>query len=180
MNHGCLYIHPGLFGCQTSLECAKYKAECLWVCHVTSCVLCFPIVESKKGLIMLKIVCINYSSHERNPLCSFNFIQFPRIFYPFFNCVSTFHWLVLVQHWHIRFREPSQVGVLIYYDPMAACFINVENCKLNPESPNLRFVSRFSNVNIKGQKSAIQLLWNGDSMLWVRCHLNSVDRPILF
>lgn len=145
-------------------------------CHVFCSLLLH--CESKKGLIMLKTVGINNSSRARKPLCTFSFIQFPRNAYPFFNCVSTFHWLVLVHHWHIRFPEPSQVRVLIYYDPMAPCFINVENCKLNPESPNLRFVSRFSNVNIKGQKSAIQWLWNGDSELWVTCHWNSTDRPI--
>lgn len=45
-------IHPGLFACQTSLECADYKAGCLWVCDGTSCVLCFLIAEPKKELIM--------------------------------------------------------------------------------------------------------------------------------
>lgn len=49
-------IHSGLFGCQTSSECADYKAECLSFSRVMSCVLCFLIVESKEGLIMSEIV----------------------------------------------------------------------------------------------------------------------------
>lgn len=82
-------IHPGLFACQTSLECADYKAGCLWVCDGTSCVLCFLIAEPKKELIMsgkknlifptpaTPFARIRYSGHERKPptVASFNFAE---------------------------------------------------------------------------------------------------------
>lgn len=146
-------IHSALFCCRSSLECADYKAECLWFCHVMSCVLCFLTVESKKGLIMLKIgffflfapnsSSLKDSGHEgkRHSLVSAS---------------SSFAVSIHTHQvsWAFRGRSADLLWSWVY--PTASRFANVENRKLNPESPNLRFVLCFSNVNIKVQKSAKQ------------------------
>ncbi len=162
-------IHPGLFCCQTSLECADYKAECLWFCRVTSCVLFFLVVESKKGLIKLKIVFFSLSSKilllwniqvtKENLTVSVS-TRFAELF-PSLNWVLIFQWLVSVHRHQVSWAGRSADLLRSRVYPTASRFINVENCKLNPERPNLRFVSCFSNVNIKGQNSANQGLPNG-------------------
>lgn len=172
-------IHPGLFCCQTSLECADYKAECLWFCHVTSCVLCSLVVEWKKGLIMSKIVPLpppllwniqvmigNFKGFRFNQLHRASFSLFLFSFSFFFISINC--QLIDVNSHTSGFLSPPQpVAALICYDlhfyPAASRLANVENCKLNPESPNLRLVSCFSNVHIKGakKKNAKQGLSNG-------------------
>ena len=101
--------------------------------------------------------CIKYSSHGREPRRRYSFVQICRvIMFQYLLCVDIPLISFSPAQSHIGFHEPSQVfsAELLWsrVHPAAAHFINVENCKLNLESPNFRFVSCFSNVHIKGQK----------------------------
>lgn len=188
-----LFTHPSIPAClavRLHWSVPGYRAECLWFCHVTSCVPCSLIAESKKGLIMYKIVvffpsqflCKIFRSWKKASQRSFSLIQACR--------TSHFFLYQLIVYWHsIDWFHTHQVSWAFTgwgadllpspVDPAVSRFINVKNCKLNPESPNLWFVSCFSNVNIKGPNSANQGLSNGENKLWATCNSNSVDGPIL-
>lgn len=118
---------------------------------------------------------VKYSGHDRKlqrfqiqpaPPSLFFFFLFSLFFFFFFPSINC--QLIDVNSHTSGFLSPPQpVAALICYDlhfyPAASRLANVENCKLNPESPNLRLVSCFSNVHIKGakKKNAKQGLSNG-------------------
>lgn len=138
VNHGCLYtsIHPGLLGCQTSVECVNYKAESWRLFTVTPFGFCsvFTVESKRRNYVQTS----NFSLHElfksRDKSTPCSLIQFCRRFYPVFNCLLTLHWLVPALPW--TGQKPPQVGGLIYYNlQFVTRFSNVENCKMNPENP---------------------------------------------
>lgn len=149
-------IHSALFCCRTSLVCADYKAECLWLCRVTSCVLFCRTVESKKGLIMLKIgIFFSPPLHQIVPLWKIQVMKEKATdsFEPHPALQRQFKHILFFS-WAFRGWSADLLWSQVY--PTVSHFANVENCKLNPERPDLRFVLCLSNVNIKGPNSAKQ------------------------
>lgn len=174
-------IHPGLFCCQTASECADYKAECLWFCHVTSCVICLPIVNQRRDWLcrrlFFSLLIFNIQVMKENLTASFQLLSFFLILYQLIVYWYSIDWFWIHTHqvsWAFMGWSADLLWFWVY--PTVSRFINVENCKLNPESPNLRFVSCFSNVNIKGPNSVYQELSNEENKLWATSHW--VNGPI--
>lgn len=155
MNHGCLHIHPFcliLLSVFTGVCRLQSRMFMVLSCHVLCSLLSYCGV--KEGIDYVEnwgfffLFAPNSSSlkdsgHEgkRHSLVSAS---------------SSFAVSIHTHQvsWAFRGRSADLLWSWVY--PTASRFANVENRKLNPESPNLRFVLCFSNVNIKGQKSAKQ------------------------
>lgn len=122
MNHGCLHIHPfGLVLLSDFIAVCRLQSRMFMVlsCHV----LCSALSHCgvKEGIDYVEIrffSLLNIQLMKRKPpsvvSASSRFAE-PPFFFTSHNCVLTSDWLVF-HITHIRFHEPSQVGVLIYYD----------------------------------------------------------------
>lgn len=175
MNHGCLHIHPSwlvLLSDFTGVCRLQSRMFMVLSCHVLCSLLSRCGV--KEGIDYVENcpppppTAVKYSGHDRKlqrfqiqpaPPSLFFFFLFSLFFFFFFTSINC--QLIDVNSHTSGFLSPPQpVAALICYDlhfyPAASRLANVENCKLNPESPNLRLVSCFSNVHIKGAKKKMQ------------------------
>ena len=170
MNHGCLSIHPSQlvwlsdFTGVCRLQSRMFMALS---CHVLCSLLSHSGVKEGNDHVENKIFflpassCIRYSGHKSEPQ-SVASCRFPE---------SSTHFLIV--YWcsidsfqlpHTSgFRSPHRLACwfIIILSLRHTC-TNVDNCKINPESPYLRFVSCLSK---KGQNSADRGLSNGKKWL---------------
>lgn len=180
MNHGCLHIHPSwlvLLSDFTGVCRLQSRMFMVLSCHVLCSLLSrcgvkegIDYVENCPPppplLWNIQVMIGNFKGFRFNQLHRASFSLFLFSFSFFFISINC--QLIDVNSHTSGFLSPPQpVAALICYDlhfyPAASRLANVENCKLNPESPNLRLVSCFSNVHIKGakKKNAKQGLSNG-------------------
>lgn len=165
MNHGCLHVHPFClispsdFTGVCRLQSRMFMAPS---CHVFCSPLSYRRIQRRDWLCWKLFLFFLFplsfplsfflkdSGHERKR-CSL-------VSAPWCQCThfSVFFFFLFFFYYYQAFPVWSVDLLWSWLYPTVSRLADAENRKLNPESPNLRFVSCTSNRNIKGQNTAKQ------------------------